>query len=45
MAIKLLLTELQLLNLLILAAFTLWGRPFVKSTSSTVYNGSFLNKA
>ena len=44
MAIKLILTELRLLNLLFLAAFTLWGRHFVKSISSTVYNSSFLNK-
>ena len=28
-----------------LAAFTLWDRHLVKSTSSSVYNGSFLNKA
>ena len=45
MAIKLILTELRLLNLLIFGVFTLWGRHFVKSTSSTVYNGSFLNNA
>ena len=45
MEIKLNLTEFRFLNLLILAAFTLWGRLFVKSTSSTFYSGSFLNKA
>ena len=33
------------LNLLILVAFTLWGGHFVKTTSSTVYSESFLNKA
>ena len=43
MALKLILTELRLLNLLIF--WQLLGRHFVKSTSSTVYNGSFLNKA
>ena len=46
MQIKLILTELRLFKLTnFLAAFTLWGRHFVKSTSSTVYCGSFLNKA
>ena len=46
MEIKLILTELRLFKLTnFLAAFTLWGRQFVKSTSSTVYSGSFLTKA
>ena len=36
-------TAFKLTNFL--AAFTVWGRHFVKSTSSTFYNGSFLNKA
>ena len=36
-------TAFKLTNLL--ADFTLWGRHFVKSTSSIVYSGSFLNKA
>ena len=36
-------TAFKLTNFL--AAFTLWGKHFVKSTSSTVYSGSFSNKA
>ena len=46
MEVKLILTELRLFKLTNLwQLFTLWGRQFVKSTSSTVYSGYFLNKA
>ena len=45
MEMKSILTELRLFKLTnFLAAFTLWGRHFVKPTSSTVYSGSFFKQ-
>ena len=44
MEIKLILTELRLFKLNNFCSFYIMGY-FVKSTSSTVYSGSFLNKA